>query len=59
MRNLRCYLAERLIGLALWVGPKDYLPSVVEAAQIEGRLAYENAYRADHGIRRASSPYGE
>lgn len=55
IRHIRCCICELLIGWALKVSPRDYLPSVVEAAQIEGRRAYENAYRKDRGIRAVAS----
>jgi hypothetical protein len=50
MRHLRCCLCEWLIGLALKVSPYDYVPSVVEAAQIAGRQAYEDEFRKASGL---------
>jgi hypothetical protein len=49
-RRVRCWICEILIRLALKVSPRDYLPSVVEAAERLGRLAYENEYRKDNGL---------
>lgn len=45
MWTIRAWACELLIGLALKVSPHDYLPSMVEAAERHGRMAYENEYR--------------
>jgi hypothetical protein len=51
---MRIWACEILIGAALKISPKDYLPSMVEAAERCGRLAYENEYRRDNGINPAA-----